>query len=381
MSSNRKKEFTQNIVSNLKQKISEFKNKKEHERAERKNELDFEINKDLVNQFKKNHTESQSRGAGNPTLNLQNLIKNEKQGMEQSNPNSQTKSKLNNLSYNLKGNLDSSTNSIEQHMNTKQNYNSNNDALNFDFDIKNIRKSNTNTYNNYQSNKNPSKYGLNSGLSHTRDNSEERNRNSKVESKKAELMNSLISKDVPKKSYPISSKPSLGNRIPYPSTSGGISTYTSTKDKIKDFVYKLDEKKNTPVPAREYKTPKYNFSSNTVNDRYTPSFPSRTAYVSSAYNKKQNNNDLDGFADFSIKDNKKDTSFTKQRTFSSDNLNFELGLKSSKKVCPINCSDVRALSSKIRFLSNEDIKQMDHILIDELISLSNVIKRTFVDNK
>lgn len=381
MSNNRKKEFTQNIVSNLKQKISEFKNKKEHERAERKNELDFEINKDLVNQFKKNHTESLASGTGNPTLNLQNLIKNEKQGMEQPNPISQTKSKINNLAYNLKGNLDSSSNSIEQQSNTKQNYNSNNDALNFDFDLKNIRKSNTNTYNNYQSNKNPSKYGLNSGLSHSRDNSEERNRNSKVESKKVELMNSLINKDVPKKSYPISSKPSLGNRVPYPSISGGISSYTSTKDKIKDFVYKLDDKKNSPVAAREYKIPKYNFNSNTVNDRYTPSFPSRTAYVSSGYNKKQNNNDLDGFADFSIRDNKKDTSFTKQRTFSSDNLNFEVGLKSSKKVCPINSSDVRALSSKIRFLSIEDIKQMDRILIDELISLSNVIKRTFVDNK
>lgn len=49
-----KREFTKKLVSNLKDKISEFKNRKAHEKIERKDELDFEINKDLVNQFKKN---------------------------------------------------------------------------------------------------------------------------------------------------------------------------------------------------------------------------------------------------------------------------------------------------------------------------------------
>lgn len=53
-----RQEFTQGIVNELKQKISEFKNIRQNERAERKNELDFEINKDLVNQFKRNHESS-----------------------------------------------------------------------------------------------------------------------------------------------------------------------------------------------------------------------------------------------------------------------------------------------------------------------------------
>ena len=53
-----RKEFTQGIVNELKQKIYEFKNKKQSEKAERKNELDFEINQDLVNKFKRNHKSS-----------------------------------------------------------------------------------------------------------------------------------------------------------------------------------------------------------------------------------------------------------------------------------------------------------------------------------
>ena len=52
------RKFTQGIVNELKQKIYEFKNKKQSEKAERKNELDFEINQDLVNKFKRNHKSS-----------------------------------------------------------------------------------------------------------------------------------------------------------------------------------------------------------------------------------------------------------------------------------------------------------------------------------
>ena len=53
-----RKEFPQGIVNELKQKIYEFKNKKQSEKAERKNELGFEINQDLVNKFKRNHKSS-----------------------------------------------------------------------------------------------------------------------------------------------------------------------------------------------------------------------------------------------------------------------------------------------------------------------------------
>ena len=55
-----KKEFTQNIVNDLKEKISEFKNRKNKEKNERKNELDFEINKDLIDKFRKNHSNGEN---------------------------------------------------------------------------------------------------------------------------------------------------------------------------------------------------------------------------------------------------------------------------------------------------------------------------------
>lgn len=364
-----KKEFTKNIVNNLKEKISEFKSKKEHERAERKNELDFEINKDLVNQFKKNHGAS----LNGPSTNINDLIKNEKQNLQQEQQQSpqvkKTPIDLNNLAFNVKGNLDSSNISIDR---TKEKQNSNSkkdDILNFDFNIQNIRKSNTNTYNNYKSNNPTSKYTLNQ--TYSRDNSEEKTRNAKVESKKTEIMNSLFNQ------VEITKKNTYSSKRPYTSN---ITSYTSTKDKIKDFVFKLDDHKTSI--NRDYKVPKYNYSSNINNEKYTPSFPTRTAYVSSGYLKKQSNNDLDGFADFSI-NKKNDTSFSaKQRTFSSDNLNFDIGIKqSSKKISSITPAEVRALSGKIRFLSNEEIRQMDRVLIDELLSLAKVIQRTFGDNK
>lgn len=51
---NQKKEWTKGLISDLKGKISEFKNIKEKEKYSRKDELNFEINHDLINQFKKN---------------------------------------------------------------------------------------------------------------------------------------------------------------------------------------------------------------------------------------------------------------------------------------------------------------------------------------
>ena len=363
-----KKEFTKNIVNNLKEKISEFKSKKEHERAERKNELDFEINKDLVNQFKKNHTASL-----NGPSNINELIKNEKKNLQQEQQQSpqvkKTPIDLNNLAFNVKGNLDSSNISIDR-AKEKQNSNSKkDDLLNFDFNIQNIRKSNTNTYTNYKSNNPTSKYTLNQ--TYSRDNSEEKTRNAKVESKKTEIMNSLFNQ------VEITKKNTYSSKRPYTSN---ISSYTSTKDKIKDFVFKLDDRK-TSAMNRDYKVPKYNYSSSINNEKYTPSFPTRTAYVSSGYLKKQSTNDLDGFADFSI-GKKNDTSFSsKQRTFSPDNLNLTIGNKNTKKISSITPAEVRALSGKIRFLSNEEIRQMDRGLIDELLSLAKVIQRTFGENK
>ena len=64
-----------------------------------------------------------------------------------------------------------------------------------------------------------------------------------------------------------------------------------------------------------------------------------------------------------------------------DNLNFDIGNKNTKKISSITPAEVRALSGKIRFLSNEEIRQMDRGLIDELLSLAKVIQRTFGENK
>ena len=51
-----RREFSQNIVNNLKQKFTEFRGRKKKELMERRNELEFEINKDLGNKFKKKHS-------------------------------------------------------------------------------------------------------------------------------------------------------------------------------------------------------------------------------------------------------------------------------------------------------------------------------------
>jgi hypothetical protein len=78
------------------------------------------------------------------------------------------------------------------------------------------------------------------------------------------------------------------------------------------------------------------------------------------------------------------------RTFSSNrieynnnNFNFDFpksNLNSYKNNnYNINENEIKNLSSKIRFLSKEDIKNMNKSLINELLSLSNSIKRIFQD--
>ena len=82
-----RREFTQSIVSNLKEKISEFKNRKKQEKLERKNELDFEINQDLINQFKKHRS-------GNSNIDINEKINEEKRNLGiTSNPNSDINTK------------------------------------------------------------------------------------------------------------------------------------------------------------------------------------------------------------------------------------------------------------------------------------------------
>ena len=405
----KKREFTQNLVSNLKSKISEFKNKKNKDRAERKNELDFEINKDLVNKFKKNH---QSNLYDNSKPSNTNQILNGSFNQD---------SNKNNLLYNIKGNYDSE----KQLGNNYPKEQSNNNNI-----LTNIRKSNTSggstsLQQNYIQNinlnqqqqlppkttnfvfpkSNNNEQNIKFSLNKSRDNINVDNNNAltqqKIESKKNDIMKSLLStnKGISKKnsfSYASAIPNNLNNnnnnintnnqKVIY-SYSNNYTNPSSTKDKIKNFVYHLDDSNNKmslQQKANEKdKIPKYNY--NTFADtKYQPSLRERTTYVSSKYNTRKNNVDaLGDFADFSIKKDNNNLSFSKQRTFSSDNvtyINDNTQKKTSKQFGNINQAEVRALAGKIRFLSNEDIRLMDRNVIEELLSLANVIKRTF-DNK
>ena len=104
-----KKEFTQSIVNNLKEKISEFKNRKKQEKSERKDELDFEINKELIDKFRKNHS-------GNSNIDINERINEEKKNLgilNNPNPNKDNNnqiSKLNNLDSIIQQNKKSQSN-------------------------------------------------------------------------------------------------------------------------------------------------------------------------------------------------------------------------------------------------------------------------------
>ena len=400
----KKREFTQNLVSNLKSKISEFKDKKNKDRAERKNELDFEINKDLVNKFKKNHQ-----------ANLYNNSKPSNANQLLNGSFSQDANK-NNFLYNIKGNYDSDK---QQNNHTKE---PNSNVLT------NIRKSNTsggstliqqNYIQNVNSNQqqqtqkttnfafnkqNNNDQNIKFSLNKSRDNINIDNTGltqQKIESKKNDIMKSLMStnKGIAKKnsfSYASAIPNNLNSnnnintnnqKVIY-SYSNNYTNPSSTKDKIKNFVYHLDDNNNKQTSLQQRaidkdKIPKYNY--NTFADtKYQPSLRERTTYVSAKYNTRKNNVDaLGDFADFSIKKDNNNLSFSKQRTFSSDNvtyINDTTQKKTSKQFGNINQAEVRALAGKIRFLSNEDIRLMDRNVIEELLSLANVIKRTF-DNK
>ena len=374
----KRKEFTQNLVSNLKSKISEFKNKKNKDRAERKNELDFEINKDLVNKFKKNHQSSLHDNV-NPLIINGSVPKD---------------TNINGVLGNIKGNTNSE---IQQPLSTTSK-DSNNILLN---KITQSVPLNINDNNNQHLNLNSqqtksfpikSKEHNNTPISNDLFTPQQQ-----TESKKTFNINSLLPnnnnnnntttnlKSIPKKnsfSYTTTSIPLNKQNILYNTTNNNnnntnYTKLTSTKDKIHTFMNNLNTNKQTI--NKEQKPPIYTF--NTYADtKYEPSLRERTTYVSSKYNSRKDG--LDDFADFSLKNNRTD-SLTKQKTFSNDNLFFLNEIpqkKKEKQFGNITQSEVRALAGKIRFLSNEDIRLMDKNVIEELISLSNVIKRTF-DNK
>ena len=158
-----RREFTQSIVNNLKQKITEFRGRKKKEQMERRNELDFEINKDLVNKFKKKHSATTE-------ININQRLNEEKRNLgiistqipepdkksfkttnyndskkNQSNNNLTTHLNMKNLLEN-KGNLQNFLNNINNPIPERDNNNNannnNNNELNFNF----IHKSRTENY-------------------------------------------------------------------------------------------------------------------------------------------------------------------------------------------------------------------------------------------
>ena len=178
----------------------------------------------------------------------------------------------------------------------------------------------------------------------------------------------------------------------------------STKEKIKNLTSKLEDKK-IYNNNNNYKIPKFNSSKNNFNI----DFSSKYKYNSNNNNNNNNNKNLfninnnknniynnlynkddglDGFADFSTKKlnlEPKEKS-SRIRTYSSNSLrnyqnNFDfnnINSKNGKNI--INENDIRNLTGKIRFLTHNDIKNMNKSTIDELLSLANTIKRIFENN-
>ena len=402
-----RREFTQSIVSNLKEKISEFKNRKKQEQSERKNELDFEINKDLINKFKKHRS-------GNSNIDLNEKINEEKKnlgiisnltpntnldlnskGIKNNNyneiipPQTIKSQSNNNLNYNLnmknilenKGNLQSLINNITNPQPEKENINNNND-LNFNF----IHKSRTDNYipsltnenktnnqneiNSYQRNK--VKSSLNSKREYNKNNNEN---NERINIKKERIMNDLF-KDNERKTTKRAVSPNIFSVKNY------YFSNDFSNDKFKNLASKYEE---------DRKSKDFNIGKNYLNNNTKSKYEFTTKFSSKNTNNFLNNDNdnLDNFADFTIR--KSVNQVQKNKNFGNNNLNvlnFDYPTskntfndkKNNSSLVSINENDIRALSSKIRFLTKEEIKNMNRSLIDELISLSNSIRRVFQDS-
>ena len=389
-----KKEFTQNIVNNLKEKISEFKNRK---KPERKDELDFEINKELIDKFRKNHS-------GNSNIDINERINEEKKNLGiLINPNPNEDNKLNKILNNFE-------NVTQQNKKSQSNNNLNLQSIlenkgnlqnlinNFSNQPEKEIKNNENDLNYIHKSK--TNYSmLNNNLNQNNENNE---REKQINIKKEEIMKDLLKNNNIEKKR----KLSIGEKNSIRSNSFSLENYFSnegSKDKLKSLQKQLESNNfnnnnnNKKLNNNYNGIPKYNYKNNNkLNDKI------KYDYSNKLYNKntnnlyKNNNNEIDNFADFTLKKGIKDNKEPlRTRTFSSNkvnnNINFNFDFTSSKSNLNIynsknsnsnlilNENEIRSLSSKIRFLSKEDIKNMNKTLIDELLSLSNSIKRTFQD--
>ncbi len=406
-----RREFTQSIVNNLKQKITEFRGRKKKEQMERRNELDFEINKDLVNKFKKKHSATTEINI-NQRLNEEKrnlgiistqIPEPDKKSFKTTNYNDSKKNQSNNnLTSNLnmknllenKGNLQNFLNNINNPTPERENNNINNNDLNFNFIHKSRTENyvpiltNDNKYNNqndlvtFQRNNN---YTINKKEIPNSDNNE---RGIQLNQKKERIINDLLNNNNERKSnIKRSTSPNVFK----------VENYFSNEvsnDKFKSLASKYEENRK----SKDFNIPKNYFgnnNNNTIKNKYEFSTKVSSS-KNNFFNNNNNNDNLDNFADFTLKKGIKDNKEPlRTRTFSSNkvnnNINFNFDFTSSKSNLNIynsknsnsniilNENEIRSLSSKIRFLSKEDIKNMNKTLIDELLSLSNSIKRTFQD--
>ena len=404
-----KKEFTQNIVNNLKEKISEFKNRK---KPERKDELDFEINKELIDKFRKNHSgnsnidineriNEEKKNLGiliNPNPNEDNKLNkilNNFENVTQQNKKSQSNNNLNIQSLlenkgNLQNLINNFTNQPEKEIKNNEN----------DLNFIHKSKSNYNTLNSNlnQNNENIYKKDLlnNNIKNETNDNNNDREK--QINLKKEEIMKDLLKNNNNDKKR----KLSMVEKNSIRSNSFSLENYFSnegSKDKLKILQKQLESNNynNNKKKLNNYNgIPKYNYKNNNkVNDKIKYDFSSKFYNKNTNNLYKNNNNEIDNFADFTLKKGMNDKETLRIRTYSSskvnNNINFNFDFITSKSNLNIynnknsnsniilNENEIRALSCKIRFLSKEDIKNMNKTLIDELLSLSNSIKRTFQD--
>ncbi len=396
-----RREFTQSIVSNLKEKISEFKNRKKQENLERKNELDFEINQDLINKFKKHRS-------GNSNIDINEKINEEKRNLGiTSNPNSDINTKKNNnneiiqqatksqsnnnLNYNLnmknilenKGNLQNLINNITNLQPEKENINNNND-MNFNL----IHKSRTDNYVSLLTNENKTnnqndinsyqRNNIKSTLNSKREIFNNNEKNERMNIKKERIMNDLF-KDNERKFVKRPVSPNVFN----------VKNYFSNDNLNDKYINLVKEDRK----IKEFNINKNLLNNNTKSKYEFPTTFSSGKTLNNFLNK--DNDNLDNFADFTIRksvnQNQKIKTFdlngfgnnnlnTLNFEYPSSKKNFNDKKSNSSSLVTIKESDIRALSSKIRFLTKEDIKNMNRSLIDELISLSNSIRRVFQES-
>ncbi|MCQ2815872.1 MAG: hypothetical protein MJ252_01275 [archaeon] len=433
MSNLTKQQLTQNIVSNLKQKINEFKSKKQQEKAERKDILNFEINKDLVNQFRKNKGEPINVEVNKPTTPNNNILMNDEFTLQKKpkenklkdllakETNIQNKPNLNLSGSNLEIDNTQGKRKLKLDNINKMIFNDNTPIASKDsgkliLDNFNIGGNSGITPN----------IGVKQNTSFLNISQDEgKNINPVLNSKKEEIMglfgknkekntSYLGAQNIPSPKYqkisnfqkkvmglntnPNSAPRSSSTQVPRP-LSGGYNysqNNPKSKEKSKKFLFQLDEDKI----SSQLNKPKSNYLQN-KKDGFDFALSQKSSYGNTKKIPFRNtgNNDLDSFADFSLKTNfdkkletrgfmdfelagKKMNEFKLGDHKNDFNFNFKSrqsskGNMSSTVSDKFNLGEIRALNNKIKYLGKDDISHLDKSIIDELISLGNSIKRCF----